>query len=150
MTGFGKIFLTNDRKYCEALGSHMRSQTELEGIYRVPQGILHVPSNSNRVPAVYTTSTLFQLSWYTPDCRVYCIYPAPILPFYTPCCRVYCMYPTQDIVIFIMLYCILQCMLNVPYSDSVIFITVLHAAGYTVFTLSRLCHFYHGILQAAG
>ena len=73
------------------------TQTELEGICRVPQGILHVPSNSNRVPGVYTTSTLFQQSWYTPDCRVYCIYPVPILPFYTSCHRVYCIYPAQTL-----------------------------------------------------
>ncbi len=35
------------------------TQTELEGTCRVPEVTLDIPSNSNRVPGVYTTSTVY-------------------------------------------------------------------------------------------
>ena len=69
---------------------YMYSQTELEGMHRVSQGRLQVPSNQSRFPAVYTTSTPFRLSYYTPCCRVYCMHPA-----HTTVQNIYCSYPVS-------------------------------------------------------
>ncbi len=60
----------------------VNAQTELEGMFRVVQGILHVPSHANRVPGVYTASNLFLLAYNCAPLRlqyfrsIVAVYPA--------------------------------------------------------------------------